>query len=74
MTENGKSSNTKIDWTFENICLVVIYIVILYGIVYHIFYTLPKKYYNQIRYGKLSPEYIKKFGEDYTFKEWIKKM
>ena len=69
MKENLNLSNTtKIDWTFENICVVAIYIVIFYGIVYHYFYTLPKNFYNRLRYGKLDDEYIKKYGNDYTFK------
>ena len=68
------SNTTKIDWTFENICVVVIYIVILYGILYHFFWTLPFKLYNRLRYGKLSAEYIKKFGEDYSYQKWLSKM
>ena len=61
-TERDKTIN----WTIENISLVVVYIVIFYGIVYHCFYTLPVNFYNRLRYGKLDDEYIKKYGDDYT--------
>ena len=68
MTENGKSSNTKIDWTFKNWCLVGLYIVILYGIIHYYFINRPIFYYCRIKYGKLDKDYIKKYGEDYTMK------
>ena len=58
-----------INWTFENLCVVAVYIVIFYGIVYHLFYTLPTNFYNRLRYGKLDDEYIKKYGNDYSMKK-----
>ena len=68
MTENlGLKNTTKIDWAFENWCLVGLYIVMIYGVLYHCLYTIPLKYYHQFRYGKLTDDYIKKYGHDYTF-------
>jgi len=67
MTENGNSSTTKIDWTFENLCVVAIYIVILYGILHYFLINRPLYLYYRIKYGKLPKEYVKKYGEDYTF-------
>ena len=58
----------KIDWTYENLCLVGLYIVMIYGVLYHCLYKIPVSFYNKLRYGKLDDEYIKKYGNDYTFK------
>ena len=59
----------KINWTYENLCLVGLYIVMLYGVLYHCLYKIPLKYYNQFKYGKLTDDYIKKYGNDYTMKK-----
>jgi len=56
----------KIDWWFENWCLVGLYLVMLFAIKYHIFYTLPKYGYHRLRYGPLPEDHIKKFGYDYS--------
>jgi len=60
------SKMTKIDWRFENWCVVGLYVVIVFGALYHIFYTLPKYFYLYLRYGPLTEEHIKKFGHDYS--------
>lgn len=56
----------KIDWTFENWCVVGLYIVIVFGALYHLCYTLPKYFYHYLRHGPLPEDYIKKFGHDYS--------
>jgi len=61
-----KSRKEDIDWTFENWCVVGVYIVIVFGALYHICYTLPKYFYLYLRYGPLTEDYIKKFGHDYS--------
>jgi len=61
-----KSRKEDIDWTFENWCVVGVYIVIVLGALYHICYTLPKYFYHYLRYGPLTEEHIKKFGHDYS--------
>jgi len=60
------SKMNKIDWTFENWCLVGLYLVIIFGAFYHLLYTLPKHGYHYLRYGPLPEEHIKKFGHDYS--------
>jgi len=57
----------KIDWTFENLCIVAVYIVIIYGVLHYFLINRPLHLYYRIKYGKLSKDYIKKFGDDYTF-------
>jgi len=74
MKENLNLSDTTerdktINWTYENLCLVGLYIVMIYGVLYHCLYKIPVSFYNKLRYGKLDDEYIKKYGNDYTFKK-----
>jgi len=40
----------------------------IYGVLYHCLYKIPVSFYNKLTYGKLDDEYIKKYGNDYTFK------
>ena len=67
MTENlGLKNTTKIDWAFENWCLVGLYIVMIYGVIHYCLINRPVYYYYRIKYGKLDKEYIKAYGDDYT--------
>jgi len=61
-----KSRKEDIDWTFENWCVVGMYIMIVFGALYHLCYTLPKYFYHYLRHGPLPEEHIKKFGHDYS--------
>jgi len=57
----------KIDCTFENLCIVAVYIIIIYGVLHYFLINRPLHLYYRIKYGKLPEDYIKKFGNDYTF-------
>jgi hypothetical protein len=46
--------------------VVGVYVVIVFGALYHLCYTLPKYFYHYLRHGPLPEDYIKKFGHDYS--------
>ena len=57
----------KIDWTLENLSIFFLYIILVYAVIYYILIDRPYWLYNRIKLGKLPVDYVKKYGNDYTF-------